>query len=236
MKTESYCLTSHSKHVSKKLLHLAANEDIATNAATREQRYAIYRNYILNYTVHERHCQPYCFDYMISIDMDLQGLNVGTLMGQFENFAELYPTGTMCANGITSYFKTGKTVGIYRDTFATLLVNNVWCHRPKSNLQKCRQIFQTHRFTQVNSCFGSVAIYNFSQINQSECRYDESVDLTSTDKLNYGDDIYNHFVKKTKSSICEHIPYHYCLRTHAKSEYTSNFYVARDAVVFYGNE
>ena len=256
-KFKSYCLTAQSQYIKKTVLHFATDADlekamnVKLNLArmTREDRFVIYRNFLLNYTINARHCKPYCFDYHMSVDFDLQALNVNSIINEFRVFSELHPDGVMCTNGLTSYYS--EYGGIYRDTFATLLYDHdlegnetetIWCHRPKiPNIEKCYEVIERTRFARAKSCFGGLAIYNFSQLDESECEYRFSSTLTHEDMQSYGEHIQTHFsngltnlVKyfTNGNSICEHIPFHDCLTQRANTD----FYIARDAVVYYGSE
>ena len=195
----------------------------STNAYNvREERYVIYRNYLLNKVSEWYHdwmnnnddIEKNDIDYLIWIDLDLKGFDISSIAHEFSVGWKL-GYDVLCTNGI-------KYTGWYYDSYATVFHDGEWSHG--IDRWRISNKIRDYRFYDMRSCFGGFTAYNFKLLLNSGCKYQHFGSAYSqiTEFQQFSDAYMLH-------KVCEHLPLNFCLR-----ENGAQIGVATRAHSFYG--
>ena len=183
----------------------------------REERYVIYRNFLLDKVTsyyHEYKKQTgISIDYLFWVDMDLRGIDIQAIASEFA-YAWRAGFDVVCTNGI-------KYTGWYYDSYATVYEDGVWAY----GMERWRitNRIRGERFYEMKSCFGGFAAYNLPFLIESQCKYQHfGWAYGRLDTFRKFADIYH--IDRT----CEHLPFNFCIREHG-----GKLAVATEAHSFY---
>merc|ERR1712228_922742 len=212
-----HCVTN-SLMTTKKLLKPDKDPDSEYIPQSRLDEYSAYRNYLLNETI----ALNMDFDYYAPIDLDVYALDIQRILTALYKSKQL-DVSVMCVNGI------GRT-GYLRDSLATIVVNDsndrIWFYY-MDGIKRSNLIYTNGEFTNVVSCFGAMAFYNFEDIIHSKCKY-----LKTSNAIKQWPSLSDYYYmneQKGDVGICEHIIFNYCLY-----QYNLKLVIARDAYLYYG--
>merc|ERR1712228_346004 len=212
-----HCVTN-SLMTTKKLLKPDKDPDSEYIPQSRLDEYSAYRNYLLNETI----ALNMDFDYYAPIDLDVYALDIQRILTALYKSKQL-DVSVMCVNGI------GRT-GYLRDSLATIVVNDsndrIWFYY-MDGIKRSNLIYTNGEFTNVASCFGAMAFYNFEDIIHSKCKY-----LKTSNAIKQWPSLSDYYYmneQKGDVGICEHIIFNYCLY-----QYNLKLVIARDAYLYYG--
>jgi len=184
----------------------------------REERYVIYRNFLLDtvskYYKDYKNQTGISIDYLFWVDMDLRGIDMQAVADEF-SYAWRAGYDVVCTNGI-------KYTGWYYDSYATVYEDGIWAYGTARWLITNR--VRGERFYDMKSCFGGFAGYNLPFLIETGCRYQHfgwAYGRLQTFKRFA--DIYH--IDRT----CEHLPLNFCIREHG-----GKLAVATEAHSFYG--
>jgi len=186
--------------------------------SVREERYVIYRNFLLD-TV-RKYYETYKeetgiqIDYLFWVDMDLRGIDIQSVASEF-SYAWRAGFDVVCTNGI-------KYTGWYYDSYATVYEDGVWAY----GMERWRitNRIRGERFYEMKSCFGGFAAYNLPFLISTDCKYQHfGWAYGRLDSFRKFADIYH--IDRT----CEHLPFNFCVREHG-----GKLAVATEAHSFYG--
>ena len=209
--------------VIKKLLKPKVDPGMKYNGISRLDKYSEYRNYLLNQVYN----LSIDFDYFVPIDLDIYGFDILRVLTQLQKANESNIS-VMCLNGI-------RRTGYMYDSLAAIAINDktekdeddpIWFYYLEE-VERSNIIYSSNEFTNMLSCFGAMAFYNFHDIRKTKCRY-----MTSDDAKNRYPFLENYYyINKRKGDIgiCEHIPFNYCLHDKGKK-----LAIAKDAYLYYG--
>eukprot|EP00485_Elphidium_margaritaceum_P008343 CAMPEP_0202690184 /NCGR_PEP_ID=MMETSP1385-20130828/5255_1 /ASSEMBLY_ACC=CAM_ASM_000861 /TAXON_ID=933848 /ORGANISM="Elphidium margaritaceum" /LENGTH=360 /DNA_ID=CAMNT_0049345419 /DNA_START=247 /DNA_END=1332 /DNA_ORIENTATION=+ len=184
----------------------------------REERYVIYRNFLLD-TVskyYETYLQETgeAIDYLFWVDMDLRGIDIQAVATEF-SYAWRAGFDVVCTNGI-------KYTGWYYDSYASVYEDGTWAYGTER--WRITNRVRGDRFYEMKSCFGGFAAYNLPFLIDSQCRYAHfGWAYGRIPSFKRFADIYN--IDRT----CEHVPLNFCVREHG-----GKLAVATEAHSFYG--
>eukprot|EP01083_Nonionella_stella_P063532 165071_1 len=165
----------------------------------REERYVIYRNYLLDQMNAWYKQQNEDIDYLIWVDMDLRGFDISSIVEEFAiGFALGYDV--LCTNGI-------KYGGWYYDSYATVFANGTWTHG--IDRWKITNHIRDYRFYNMSSCFGGLAAYKLEYVLRTQCKY-EHFDAAYSNIPQFTQFSDSNMVRK----VCEHLPFNFCLYQH----------------------
>ena len=214
--------TSHHNEpfIMKKLLKPNRDPGDEYHFLSRLDKYSAYRNYLLNESI----ALNMNFDYYAPIDLDVYALDIKRILNALHKAKEK-DVSVMCVNGI------GRT-GYMRDALATIAVNpnnhsdRIWFYYMKG-VKPSNMIYANEEFSDVVSCFGAMAFYNFADVIHSKCKY-----MKTSDAINAYPSLARYYYineKKGDVGICEHITFNYCLY-----QYNLKLVIAKDAYLYYG--
>ena len=209
------------------VLPLDINQD--NISLDRTERYAKYRNYLLDELKAFSKKSDYSLDYVLMIDCDIISFDPIITLNQLYHAINGLGYSVMCNHGIFG------DQGWYYDVFATILDNGNWTRFDYFyQRKKLDDIINANNFTNVMSCFNGIAIYKFNALKQTQCKYIES-EMELSMKYPYFIDKYltkfRQIKKDDNAMICEHIGFNYCLLQNGYK-----IAISRDAFVYYNKE
>ena len=225
--------SNNAPKITKIILDLLPSDITQQNTnLDRTERYAKYRNYLLRELKRYSLSISYSLDYVLMIDMDIISFLPMVTLAQMDYLLNTLEYSVMCNHGIFG------DKGWYYDVFATIFIDGNWTRfdyfQWPEQRTKLDEIINADNFTEVMSCFNGIAIYKYQAIEHSDCRYIESEKELSMRYPLFIDKYLIKFKKikeNDRAMICEHIPFHHCLR-----ESGHKIVLSRDALVFYNIE
>ena len=218
------CNNFYSLSITKIILDVLQSDTDASNVnLDRTERYAIYRNYLL------QKVRKYSVDYLMMIDFDIISFDALNTLRQVQIGMNELEYSVLCNRGIFGYD------AFYYDVFATILNNGSWTRFDYFEQRaELNAIINEHAFVDVISCFNGIAFYKFEAVIETNCSYIQSEKQLS---LVYPELIAKYLIKfreikhNNKAFLCEHIAFNYCLK-----ERGHRIAVSRDALTYYNKE
>eukprot|EP01084_Bolivina_argentea_P121594 215486_1 len=218
---KNYSYNCSNKLHQKFLLKPLIDPAYGANIQTREDKYVIYRNYLLNQSIliNQKLSQDSNentftgFDYYTIFD-DVMSINHSSIIQEMTHISKTEnPFHIICVNGQKNH--------MIWDTFAAIFMDDVWAfvdpfinHRSAFNERQflVNKIINKNKFTPMKSCFGGMAFYkNFNRLIESKCKY-MSYDVALKTYPVFNNYLWNRRKnKKYRQELCEHFAFHLCL-------------------------
>lgn len=202
----------------EEISHLMQKHETEGYGQVREERYVIYRNFLLDrVAAHYKQQKEETgveIDYLFWVDMDLRGIDIQAIANEF-SYAWRAGFDVVCSNGI-------KYTGWYYDSYATVYEDGEWAYGQER--WRITNRIRGERFYEMKSCFGGFAAYSLPFLLETGCRYQHfGWAHGRIESFKDFSELYH------IDRACEHLPFNFCMREHG-----AKLAVASEAHSFYG--